>query len=83
MHPFSINLSHGTLYTQMCRHASVRQFLYGFHVPIFGSCFPPDFGGSCSGIPDICTSCDIVCAKHQPGMEVVIHHPPEGKLIEI
>ena len=45
---------------------------------IFGSCFPPDFGGSCSGIPDICTSCTIVCADHQPGMEVVVHYSPEG-----
>ena len=26
-----------------------------------GSCFSPDFGGSCSGIPDPCDSCRSAC----------------------
>jgi len=51
--------------------------------PILGSCFPPDFGGSCSGIPDLCTSCDVVCAEHGSGMEVVVHYSPEGEQLEM
>ena len=26
-----------------------------------GSCFPPDFGGDCSGIPERCDNCNIKC----------------------
>ena len=26
-----------------------------------GSCFPPDFGGECSGIPQRCDNCDKKC----------------------
>ena len=28
-----------------------------------GSCFPPDFGGDCSGIPKRCTNCNEKCEK--------------------
>ena len=45
--------------------------------PTLGSCFPPSFGGSCSGIPENCTSCIEVCEGHN-GKEIVVHLNEEG-----
>ena len=30
---------------------------------VSGSCFPPDFGGDCSGIPKRCSNCNEKCEK--------------------
>jgi hypothetical protein len=46
--------------------------------PISGSCFPPSFGGSCSGIPDDCKECIDVC-KGKEGYEVTIEVKDNGK----
>lgn len=40
---------------------------------VLGSCFPPDFGGDCTGIPELCSACSIVCLDY-PGMQVVVDY---------
>jgi hypothetical protein len=45
--------------------------------PVLGSCFPPDFGGECSGIPDLCQPCIHICSYY-PGQEVIIHLDEQG-----
>ena len=46
---------------------------------VMGSCFPPDFGGSCSGIPELCTACNEVCTEEYYGTEVVVRYDETGK----
>ena len=48
--------------------------------PIVGSCFPPSFGGSCSGIPDDCSECLSVC-KGEDGHEIIVDVSKDGKKI--
>ena len=55
-----------------------RTPLQVFNTYFLGSCFPPDFGGKCSGIPELCSACNIVCTDN-PGMEIVVHYDEEGK----
>ena len=47
--------------------------------PTLGSCFPPSFGGSCSGIPDDCKKCLDVC-KDKDGYEITIEVKENGKM---
>ena len=46
--------------------------------PILGSCFPPSFGGSCSGIPNDCSECIDVC-KGEEGHEIIVEVSKDGK----
>jgi hypothetical protein len=43
-----------------------------------GSCFPPAFGGACSGIPEQCERCLDVCEAHPELAEVIV--PIQGEL---
>ena len=45
--------------------------------PVYGSCFPPDFGGECSGIPELCSPCLMICSEF-PGQELVVHVDENG-----
>ena len=48
--------------------------------PTMGSCFPPSFGGSCSGTPEDCQDCLDVCKEDQ-GIEITIEVKEDGKFI--
>ena len=37
--------------------------------PTLGSCFPPDFGGSCTGTPPECLHCNLALDCPQGGQE--------------
>ena len=47
---------------------------------VMGSCFPPSFGGSCSGIPESCDECLGICTD-QHGYEITIPLDEEGKYL--
>ena len=47
-----------------------------------GSCFPPSFGGSCSGTPEDCQDCLDVCKEDQ-GIEITIEVKEGGKFLFI
>jgi hypothetical protein len=36
-----------------------------------GSCFPPAFGGQCSGIPEGCQPCTDLCAQNPDKTEII------------
>ncbi|XP_040583926.1 uncharacterized protein [Lepeophtheirus salmonis] len=40
--------------------------------PTLGSCFPPFFGGKCSGTPKDCLNCSSICIDSNVGMKVSI-----------
>ena len=46
--------------------------------PVLGSCFPPSFGGSCSGTPENCKECLDVC-NGEEGYEITIEVEENGE----
>ena len=49
---------------------------------VLGSCFPPLFGGECSGIPKDCKPCIDVCTGYFD-QELVVHLDEDGNIIDI
>ena len=47
---------------------------------VLGSCFPPLFGGECSGIPKDCKPCIDVCTGYSD-QELVVHLDEDGNII--
>ena len=47
---------------------------------VLGSCFPPLFGGECSGIPKDCKPCIDVCTGYSD-QELVIHLDEDGNIL--
>ena len=47
---------------------------------VMGSCFPPSFGGSCSGIPQRCQDCSIKCVGNY-GNKITVKLDKEGALL--
>lgn len=43
-----------------------------------GSCFPPDFGGECSGTPDKCLDCVQGCAGRR-GVTLTVEIDVDGR----
>ena len=49
-----------------------------FSGSVMGSCFPPSFGGDCSGIPEKCEECLPLC-EGKKGKQLTVEIDPEGK----
>ena len=47
--------------------------------PTLGSCFPPDFGGSCTGTPPECLHCNLALDCPQGGQEEQEEGEEEGE----
>ena len=43
-----------------------------------GSCFPPSFGGSCSGTPSKCNECNTRCSEEDKGMTITVKIDDNG-----
>ena len=43
-----------------------------------GSCFPPSFGGSCTGTPPKCRECNSRCAEKDKGMTITVKLDDNG-----